>query len=184
MGSALTPTNISGAALVAHFWIILILSGGSALLGFFQMQERVSTTPLILVLTISSFGVVFFSDEFSKIWSPLFGGSEFTGVRWSTALLLVFSANIVVVAILVSVTGGSFGSPFTPVNLMLPALAIFLREPTWRVISYVVVIILLFTLNFRIHEPIGRIHRLACWGVAVACLLLTTYVGIITAPPR
>lgn len=184
MEPVLTPTNITGAALIAQFSILVILAVASALLAL-ELRDRVNATPLLLVLALISFGVLFFSDEFSKIWSPLFGGTNFSGFKWSTAVCIVFIANILVVAILVDVTGGSMASPFTPVYFMLPALAIFLREPTIWVVVYLVLVIALFTFNFRQSRhsvEIVFMQKVAYWVVAVACFGLTTYVGFITRP--
>jgi len=187
MESTLTPTNITGAALIAQFSILVILAVGSAFLAF-DLDERVKTIPFILVLALISFGVLFFSDEFSKLWSPLFGGTNFSGIKWSTAIFIVFIINIVVLSILVAFTGGSMASPFTPVYFMLPALAIFLREPAIRVIIYLAAVILFFSYNFRyiaarsMDNTVMKVR--AYWVVSIACFVLTTYVGYITRPPH
>ncbi|MFH1080481.1 MAG: hypothetical protein V1766_09520 [Pseudomonadota bacterium] len=185
MDTALTPTNITGAALIAQFSILLILAAGSAILSF-DNANTTRITPFILVLALISFGVLFFSDEFSKLWSPLFRGTSFSGIKWSLSILLVFIANILVVSILVRFTWGSIVSPFTPVYFMLPALAIFLRESGGRIIIYLTLVILLFTLNFQniyLNEN-GRSsrHIQAYWVISVACFVLITYVGYITRP--
>jgi len=119
MHSGLTPTNITGAALIAQFCILLILGLGSAIIAM-GMENRITTTPFIFMLALFSFGVLFFSDEFSKLWTPLFVGTNFTGLKWSTAILLVFLANMFVASILIRFTGGSMVSPFTPIYFMLP----------------------------------------------------------------
>lgn len=185
METALTPTNITGAALIAQFSILIILAGGSAIQSFDTLYD-VKTTPLILLLALASFGALFFSDEFSKIWRPLFGNANFSGIKWSTAIFIVFIANTAAVSILVDLTGGSMTSPFTPVYFMLPALAIFLREPAVRILIYLAVVIVLFSFNLRnFDRNTGRISVMqarAYWIVSIACFVLTTYIGYITRP--
>ncbi|MDO8723026.1 MAG: hypothetical protein Q7J31_12510 [Syntrophales bacterium] len=191
MEPAITPTNITGAALIAQFSILVILGMGFMILStrsrffFLNSGDHVNATPIILSLTLISFGALFFSDEFSKIYSPVFGGANLSAIKWSTAICAVFIANTIVVYILVAVTGGSMASPFTPVYFMLPALAIFLREPVGRVVVYLLLVIALFSFNFRHNSQNSEIifrKKVAYWFVALACFMLTTYIGFITRP--
>lgn len=191
MESAITPTNITGAALIAQFSILLILLMGFVILSkssrlfFLGSVEDVNATPIILNLALFSIGALFFSDEFSKIYSPMFGDTNLSVIKWSTAICAVFIANTIAVNRLVALTGGSMASPFTPVYFMLPALAIFLREPTGRVVFYLLLVIILFSLNFRHDSQSSKIvsrKKLAYWFVALSCCILTTYIGFITRP--
>jgi hypothetical protein len=115
------------------------------------------------------------------------GSSSQAGIPWSIALGIVFIVDIVWITVLVSKTGGSQTSPFGPVYFLLPALAIFLREPVPRVVFYVIVIGIAFTINvFSITESgeaRGGARRIPAYiFVSLACLVLGAYIGTVTRP--
>jgi hypothetical protein len=125
-----------------------------------------------------------FSDEFSIVWKPLFGGTTLPVIQWSNALFIMFTMNIICVTIIVSRTGGSRYSSFSPIYFILPALAIFLREPIGRIVLYTLFVSILFTWNvvrYFESDEVGR-DSLAYWFVAIACLILATFIGYITRP--
>ncbi len=66
--------------------------------------------------------------------------------------MLMFILNIICVTILVFLTGGGSESVFSPIYFIVPALAIFLREPLGRVITYLIAVSLAFTITlFRME---------------------------------
>lgn len=181
-----SPVSITAAALIMQFSIILIMAFGAAVLAFRSAFTSPGMAPLILLLAIITLGVLMFSDALSTTWAPLFGSSSFNGLKWSTSLYIVFLIDVIAVAILVMLTGGSMASAFTPIYFIIPPLAIFLRESDSRIVGYLVLVILLFTINYRgryergVDEESGT--RWAFWLVSVLCLTLATYIGYVTRP--
>lgn len=195
MKEFVSPINITAAALITQFSIIIImflgatiLRGGEKYLPFYRDVPRSSFFGwLILSFAIVTIGSLIFSDEFSSIWKPLFGTIAFPTVRWSFALLITFTLNIICISFLVRGTGGSLVSPFSPIYFILPALAIFLREGLGRIIFYLILVSIMFSFNliFResLREEVGGTSRpLAYWFVSISCFILATFIGYVTRP--
>lgn len=194
MDASISPVNITAAAVITQLLLIVIMVVGAAILKrgepwspvYHQATSRFPWT--ILLLSIITIGALVFSKELTPIWQPLFGGAPFPGVSSSVALFLMFTLDSVCVASLVWFTGGSRQSAFGPVFFILPALAIFLREPLVKLFFYVVLVGVLFSFCLLAADsPHGRgegtrTDRVAYWFVAIACLLLTTFVGYLTRP--
>jgi hypothetical protein len=139
-----------------------------------------------------TFGSLFFSDQLSNIWKPLFSGILFVEIKWEIAIVIAFLGNIIFVSLMVYFTGGSMRSPFSPIYFILPALAIFLREPGKNILLYLILVILGFSLNTRFHDPTISIYSegkadiryrvYSYWVVSISCLLLATVIGYVTRP--
>jgi hypothetical protein len=101
------------------------------------------------------------------------------------------------VTILVFLTGGGSESVFSPIYFIVPALAIFLREPLGRVITYLIVVSLAFTITLlrvditesriapslrinRLDDSKGYADKIALWFVSISCFTFATYIGYIT----
>lgn len=192
MSSSISPVNITAAALIIQFSLVLIFTFGAIFIRA-EGQHYVFKDPtsggfwgIILGFALVTIGLLFFSDEFSNVWKPLFGEIYFGGINWSTALLLIFTLDIVWVSVMVGMTGGSTVSAFSPIYFMLPALAIFLRESLSRIIFYLLLVIILFTWNFlfkgRYYDEDRNFPGLAHWIVSIASLVLTTFIGYVTRP--
>lgn len=159
MKEAVSPINITAAALITQFSIIIIMFIGTTIIGrgekFIPVYRNVPGASifswLILFFALITIGSLIFSDEFSNIWKPLFGTIAFPTIRWSYSLLVMFTLNIICVSFLVRGTGGSLLSPFSPIYYTLPALAIFLREGFGRIILYLVLVSVMFTLNLTLN---------------------------------
>lgn len=196
MTDSVQPVNITAAALIAQFSLVVIMSVAAIVMwraeGFVPFHRYDPTSSslavVILVFALVTIGALVFSDEFSTVWAPLFGATTFPTLSWSTAILLVFTVDILCVAFVVIASGGAQGSPFTPIFFIMPALAIFLREPLWRVLWYLVTVSLGFTLallagrRFSWANPSERWLRFALWFVSIACFILATLVGWVTRP--
>lgn len=182
MGEQISPVNITGAALISQFSIIVIMFIGTAI-----ADKVTHLFFIILLLAISSIGCLVFTDEFSKIWSPMLNNLSIPNLYWSKALMIVFLLNILCAFVLVMATGGSKSSPFTPLYFLFPPLAIFLREPLLNIVVYVLLISTLFTIKLRViytQNTYAEVNRNtgAFWFVSVACFLLTTFIGYVTRP--
>lgn len=195
MREAVSPINITAAALITQFSIIIImfigatiLRGGEKSIPFHRDVPRSSFFSwLILSFALVTIGGLIFSDEFSNIWKPLFGIIAFPTIRWSYALLVMFALNIIYVSILVRGTGGSLVSPFSPIYFILPALAIFLREGFGRIIFYLVLISIMFTYNLIYRDDLreevgGKSRFFAYWFISISCFILATFIGYVTRP--
>lgn len=128
-----------------------------------------------------------FSDDFSVIWKPVLGGTSIPTIKTSIAMQVMFIGDISAISYLTWLTGDSQSSPFTTIYFILPALAIFLREPFGRVTFYTVWVIVLFSgtmfaLKYKESEDQHRSTAKAYWFISIACLVLTTFIAYITRP--
>ncbi len=113
------PLNITSAALITQFSIgaimflgALILYWGEGYVPYYSNKKSgFSDLAWILVIfLLFTLGCLVFSDEFAKLYQPLFGAATFPQLKSSGALVMVFSTNILCVAILVKSTGGSYNN--------------------------------------------------------------------------
>jgi hypothetical protein len=188
MLESIKPINITGAAIFAQFSIIMIMFVGSLILyrgqGFVPSFERpkFSGLPwLILGFGLLSIGFLIFSDEFSLVWRPLFGTIDFPTMPWTTALFVMFTTDILCTTFLVLLTGGSRNSAFSPLFFLLPALAIFLREPLSHILFYLISISVVFSLSLKPRADQEE-HNFAYWFISIACFILATFIGYVTRP--
>ncbi len=200
MTDLIKPVNIAGAAIITQISLIAIMFVGALILRFrsiyYGVQRFSNLGWIILLFSLITLFSMVYSDEFSTLWGPLFVTARPTLLKWSTAIMLMFIFNIICVAILVFLTGGGRESVFSPIYFIIPALAIFLREPLGRVITYLIAVSLAFTITLL---PIGIIEsltlsmrfnrsddskvyadRIALWFVSISCFALATYIGYIT----
>ena len=194
MDQQVTKVNIAAAALITQFSIGCILSFAAFILHSGQeaklfWEARLSRNmPWIVVgFSLLTTGALLFSEPYSSLWKPLLGDLGIPSIQSSTALLVAFLSDIVVVFWLAALTGGA-SSPFVPVFFILPALAIFLREGFVRVVWYVVLISILFSAGFvealSSPESVQSLARrnFAYWLVSIACFVLATFIGYVTRP--
>lgn len=142
---------------------------------------------IVVGFSLLTTGALLFSEPYSTLWKPLLGDLGVPAIRSSTALLVAFLADIIVVFWLTALTCGA-SSPFVPVYFILPALAIFLRQGFGRVVWYVILISILFSIGFveTLSSPesaksLAR-RQVAYWFVSVACFVLATFIGYVTRP--
>jgi hypothetical protein len=189
-----TPANITSAAVIAQFCILAIV--GLGWLGirrdhrfaslFRERPSYIQQGVILLIFAFLTLGLLLFSDAFSNSWLPLFGRVSFLGLNWSRSMLWLFSLDIIFVSVLVFTTGGSQDSPFNSLFFLLPAIALFLREPSDRIVSYVVAVCLAFTacLPKTPHddeEEEDSLRRKTAYGlVTLATFAVATLIGYIT----
>jgi len=192
MNSGVSPASITAAALTTQVLLLGVILVGAFLQRSGQPEGPVykggllgagSDAWLFAFFCLFTVCLLVFSDQFANFWSPLFGDTHFYVVRWSHALLLVVLLDILFVCGLVQRTGGSPGSPFTPLYFILPPLAIFLRESGGRVLLYTCLSASLFTFNmFAQNDEDTPRGAFAYWFVSVASFCLATLIGYITRP--
>lgn len=134
----LQPIGLIGATLFIQFCVLLLLVvtiGAFPKRGFVNLRsdcERV-----VLGLAFVTLGSLVLSDELYKAWSPILGDLAMQhGFSRQSTFPVLFIVDLMGAFWLVTLTGGSKSSPFTSVLLLVPSLAIFLREPALRFILY------------------------------------------------
>lgn len=195
MAQSVSPVNVVAAAFIIQFSLMLIFSFSALFLGARRkhyMGDPETTTDrglsgIVLLFSLVTIGLLVFSDGLSNVWKPLFQDFDFSGIKWSQALFGIFILDIVWVTIMVWKTGGSVVSVCSPIYVILPALAIFLRESSSRIIIYVFLVILsyswnLWRYNFGDDDGNKDSSKLAYWVVSVASLILTSFIGYLTRP--
>ena len=192
------PVNITGAAVLAQFLLVVVISATTAVLWgaeefvpFYRQQRRPGSVSyvawIILAFALASLGVLVFSDAFSEIWRPILGLQTNSVIPWSFALFLALSLDIVWVAVLVRATGGSRNSVFTSAYFLVPIFAILLREPPKRLLVYFLAVSVAFTITLPQPPAEQRLQRargdtLAYWLLSIACFGIATMIGYLTRP--
>ena len=181
-------TQFSAGAIM--FLGALILYGGRGFVPSYRdsAPDFSKLAWIIIAFILLTLGCLVFSDEFSKLYQPLFGSASFSLLPWSVALLIVYTLNVVCVAVLVALTGGSRISPFSPLYTIFLTLAIFLREPLGRILYYLILTIVSFSLTFKANafrskdfeEPTSS--KISFWVVSTFSLILAVFIGYITRP--
>ena len=94
----------------------------------------------------------------------------------------VFILDIVVLTIFVIGTGGGKNSPFQPIYFLLPTLAIFLHAPVGRVVTYLVLVCVAFSISMLSDVDVNRDEEWpgVYWFVSLASFILGTTIGLIT----
>jgi len=194
MQGTVGPANIIAAALVMQFCLSAILTVGTVWIRrqesnqfqfYIDSPDIGRYASILLVFALITIGLLVFSDQFSDLWRPMSGAVNFSIIRWSHALFIVFTLNIICTAVLVYLSGGSYRSPFTPVFFILPAMAFFLRESMHRVVFYSAAIGLVFlvTIGTPDRDPEHQIVPTGAYlFVSLACLALSVVIGYLTRP--
>ena|SRR2546425_8614806 len=141
---------------------------------------------IILTASLSVAGFLIFSKGFSAWFKP-YANITLPGLNNGVSLTIMFIVFALLVTYIVALTGGSMVSPFTPLFFVLPTLTIFLKVGAPWITSYVITVALLFLVMILVSPPLdAREHkrpiRLAYAVVTVACLALTTFIGLLVLP--
>ncbi|MGJ7915544.1 hypothetical protein ACI48D_08745 [Massilia sp. LXY-6] len=189
----LKPVNVAGATIVVQVCLLTIIA-----LAIFMEHESETVAQrshkqqaygLTLVLAILTIISVALSAEFYQVWSPLMGDVQLPTVSRSSAFMIVFLLDIFATMLLIRWTGGTRNSPFTSMLFLIPALAIFLREPPVKFIIYALIVGVYYyvTCSVRSNSPRPgfdyrdgslQFHRV----VNIGCLALAMLTGYITRP--
>jgi uncharacterized membrane protein len=189
----LKPVNVAGATIVVQVCLLTIIALAIRVENETEIESRrtrkQSAYGLTVVLAILTIIAVALSADFYQVWSPLMGDVQLPTFGRSGAFMFVFMLDIVATIVLITWTGGSRSSPFTSMLFLIPALAIFLREPPWKFLTYAAIagVYYFFTCNDRgrFRMPLGwtpdgslQSHRV----VNIGCLALAMLTGYITRP--
>ncbi len=175
--------NITLAAIVMQFLFLLIVRVASGLLPatYHLLRPMTLFSVMTLGLLVLSEGIL---GEFQ------IGSFAIAGIQLSLAFFILFVADTAFLTYLLVDTGGSRESPFTSLLLMLPVLAILLKQPVYpQVSSYVGLVVVALSVGMmtaREEEALSpedsgfggrdievqRRQSWIYWGVSVAALIL------------
>jgi hypothetical protein len=201
MGHGLRPLNITAAALLTQLLLLVGIFFGAAILKRGDVSHKyrplrvveplftpLSPLPwLVGVLALVTLVPLSLSDDFTPLVEPMLGGLALPSIAAGTSRLVMFLTDILIIGLVVFLTGGSRQSPFTAIFFILPALAIFLREPSSHLVLYLLLVSTWFTVGMgreRLSDEIvaERALVVSYWFVAIYCLALTTFVAYVTRP--
>ena len=169
--------------------------------GFVHIRSNCDFAALILAIITVACMVA--SDELYRAWSPFMGDLAFAGgVSRSVTFLVLFTTDLMVAFWLITRTGGSKRSPFTTLLFTIPSLAIFLREPPSRFLTYLAVAAMFYLLGLLASrnrldgidvlrggdDPPGMPYAMkladtpAHVTVNLGCLFIAAVTGYITRP--
>jgi hypothetical protein len=187
------PVSLATAFVLTQLLLLALVFLGAFLLKsgelrptVYQRMPALNLYGLVAGFTLLTLALLVFSEDMLSISRPVFGDLQFPSISKSHAFLIVFLADLFGAAILIRLTGGSLISPFSPILFVLPALAIFLREPPGRFLTYAGL-----TAYFFIQAGWGlthsyiqnnRMYRLTFYVVTLGCLAISTMVGYVTRP--
>jgi hypothetical protein len=202
MEGQIQSATLAAASVVIQLCLLLIALVTLLVL----MRSRAmagNSIPSIVLLAIwflfALFAIVL-GEEFFSTWQAVLGGFSLPTIPKGRSFQVVFALNIVFTSALIVLTGGTKRSPFTSILLLLPSLAIFLREPTHRFLTYSAVVAALYVMllttgrsqwllpqyaqgDFRstaLEEE--AVDNAATIWANIMCLMLATLIGYITLP--
>jgi len=198
-----SPITLSGASIVIQVCLLLISFVALWLLSKSYPSREIAkdSYSTLIVWFLLALLVILFAEDLYASWAGILGDLTLPTIPVASSFLAVFILDIVFVTVLILRTGGTKKSPFTSVLLLLPSLAIFLREPRIRFLIYSAVCAVIYALTLRISlhkpgdavidtrgsfvEPARDDEQAEDWSVLwtnLACLALGTLTGFITAP--
>lgn len=133
-----------------------------------------------------SLAILVFTRDMLPLRAALLRGVPLPSIDQSLAIALVFTLDLLGAAVLVAYTGGYARSPFTPILLLLPVLAILLRQTPLRVTAYAAGAALLIALLVRVPEveiEVNPLQRQASVVVTWGCLALCVLLGYLMRLP-
>jgi len=183
-------TSITLAAIIMQFLFLLILRVAAGLMPatYHLLRPMTLFSVMTLALLALSEGIL---GEFQV------GSLAIAGIQISLAFFMLFVADTAFLAYLLVDTGGSRESPFTSLLLMLPVLAILLKQPVYpQVSSYVGLVVVALSVGMmttreeeeEVLSPedsgyglrdadVQRRQSWIYWGVSVAALILVMVVA-------
>lgn len=195
------PVNVAAASLVIQICLLFIayvtlwlLSRGWSLRQAAKDSHSTLVAWLLIALVMISLG-----EDIYRIWGPLLGKLTLPSVPRDYSFTAVFALDIIFAGLLIVRTGGAKKSPFTSILLLLPSLAIFLREPVGRFLFYSIAVGVLYVVLLRTslrrqsadfdrssYDAPARqdedIDDQATIWTNMSCLALATLIGYVSQP--
>ena len=193
---SIQPLNVTAATLLIQLLFItlvaialssyrsqkLVTQETDVLRGVGQSGSKYLSQGPVLAVAIIGFATLMVSTELYAIWSPIFQGVGINTIGALRAIGAVFVLDFLLMAWLISQTGGSSTSPFVASLFTLPALAIFLRLPP---LMFILFTTLAASIYIILLAPIFEKRARGSFPVAfmnLACLALSIFTGYITRP--
>jgi len=147
-----------------------------------QDDQQVSLSIIVYTLLVT-LAFLIATRSFYVVWSPILGDVSLPTFSDSGGLMICFWVDLLAITLLMMLTGGAKESPFTSVLFLVPALAIFLRQPPSHFFMYAVYAsaIYCWSLMRGVTGRKSRDHTAHGW-VNLLCLGLTMLTGYITRP--
>jgi len=191
--------NLTLAFLITQFILLaIIFSGVYVLFSGVETQRNTENPtevthnplfdlpPLFGLFALATLACLVFSEAILENSQPAFGELKLSGLSTWWAFTIVFILDIIGVSFLIFVTGGSRNSPFSSVLFLIPTLAIFLREPPSKFLTYAFLsaVLFLLTQGDYLEERIRRNKngRKAFLIASLGSLVLSIIVGYATRP--
>jgi hypothetical protein len=188
--------NLTTAFILSQVLLLAIVFAGIALLRagesrhtIYSGQPKPATHfyPMLFGgFALVTFAALAFSEDVLSTSQPVFKDISLPSLSRDIAFLFVFALDLIGATYLIWITGGSRNSPFASLLFFLPTLAIFLREPPQRFLSYAFAAAILFILaQMDRHWPSvedNPYNRRAHTVVSLGCLALSTMAGYATRP--
>ena len=195
------PITLSGASIVIQVFLLLISYIALWLLSrsYPSRETAKDSYSILIVWFLVALVLILFAEDLYATWGGILGELTLPTIPRASSFLAVFFLDIIFVTILILRTGGTKQSPFTSVLLLLPSLAIFLREPRERFLMYSIACGIIYAVTLRISLSGSRKHldrssfdtqsreddKAEDWSTLwtnLSCLALATLIGFITAP--
>lgn len=130
-----------------------------------------------------SLALLVFTHDMLPLRALVLRGTPLPSIDRGLAFPLMFALDLLGAALLIGATGGYPRSPFTPVLLVLPLLAILLREGTLRFVAYTIAAALLAAALSRpsvVELEVNPLYRQTSMLVTWSCLGLCALLGYLT----
>ncbi len=138
MNQTVQPITVAGASIVIQVALLFISIVAIRVLARSYTVRNLaqqSVSSLVMWILVALVFLLMGEDMYAT-WGPILNPIALPTIPRDYAFFAVFFIDIAFVTILILRTGGTKRSPFTSVLLLLPSLAIFLREPAWRFLLY------------------------------------------------
>lgn len=195
------PVNLAAASLVIQICLLLIAYVTLGLLsrGYALRQAAKDSHSTLVAWLLVAFITLSLGEDFYRIWGGLLGKLVLPAIPRDYSFTAVFVLDIIFTGLLIMRTGGAKKSPFTSILLLLPSLAIFLREPVGRFLFYSIAVGLLYVILLRrtlrkrsadfdrsSYDAPARqdedIDDQATVWTNISCLALATLIGYVSQP--
>lgn len=196
------PATLAAASLVIQLCVLVISLVTLVVLMRSRLMRQSGQIAMVLwgVWALSAIFVVVVGEDFYATWGPILGTFTLPTISREGSFQAVFVLDIIFTSVLITGTGGAKRSPFTSVLLLLPTLAIFLREPAYRFLTYTALVAVLYVAllkvghrewqypqyaegDFRsVSKQEEAVDNAATIWANIMCLMLATLIGYITRP--
>lgn len=197
----MAPSTLASASIVIQTCLLFIAFVTLWLLSKSYSARELATESYSTLVgwLLLALVVILMGEDFYSAWGPILGSVVLPTIPRDYAFFAVFALDIVFIAILIFRTGGTKRSPFTSVLFLLPSLAIFLREPVARFLTYSLVVGCVYVVLLRRAAQASQADfdrskydapaksdeiiddRATVW-TNVTALALATLIGYITQP--